>query len=475
VIYDVVIPTAGRDSLGRLMNSLEAGVGPRPQRVIVVRDRMGRGPAWARNVGWRQATADWVTFLDDDIVLPTGWPARLADDLNDLGAQVAGSQGQIRVPLPPDLRPTDWERNVRGLEDAHWATADMAYRRTALAAVGGFDERFKRAYREDADIGLRLTEAGFEIRRGARHIVHPVRSADRAVSLRLQAGNADDALMRAVHGRGWRARAGAPRGRLPGHALTMAAGLAAAGALAAGRPRVATMGASAWAATTAQFAWRRIAPGPRTPHEILTMAWTSVLMPPVAVLHRIRGELRARRTCGFAGLPAAVLLDRDGTLVEDVPYNGDPEAVRPMTGARRAVERLRAAAVPLAVVSNQSGIGRGLVSAEEVRAVNARIEELLGPLGPWIVCPHSPKDRCDCRKPAPGLILRASRELGVNPAHCIVIGDIGADMGAARAAGAAGVLVPTARTRAEEVAAAPAVAPDLPSAVDRILGAEASA
>jgi histidinol-phosphate phosphatase family protein len=105
-----------------------------------------------------------------------------------------------------------------------------------------------------------------------------------------------------------------------------------------------------------------------------------------------------------------------------------------------------------------------------VEAVNRRIEELLGPLGPWFVCVHGPEDGCSCRKPAPGLIVDAAEALGVEPRRCAVVGDIGSDVEAARAAGARGVLVPTARTRLEEVAAAPEVAPDLPTAVTRLLG-----
>jgi histidinol-phosphate phosphatase family protein len=169
-------------------------------------------------------------------------------------------------------------------------------------------------------------------------------------------------------------------------------------------------------------------------------------------------------------VPKAVLLDRDGTLVVDVPYNGDPERVVVMPGAREAVGRLRAAGVPTAVVSNQSGVARGYVRVEQVAAVNRRVEELLGPLGPWMVCPHGPWEGCRCRKPAPGLIVAAAGALGVEPADCVVIGDIGADVEAARAAGARAVLVPTAGTRDEEVAAAPEVAPDLLAAVELVLG-----
>jgi histidinol-phosphate phosphatase family protein len=127
--------------------------------------------------------------------------------------------------------------------------------------------------------------------------------------------------------------------------------------------------------------------------------------------------------------------------------------------------------VPLAVVSNQSGIARGLLTEREVAAVNRRVEELLGPIGPWLVCPHGPEDGCSCRKPAPGLVLEAAARLGVAPERCAVVGDIGADVEAARAAGARGVLVPTPRTLQEEVAAAPERAGDLEGAVDLLLGA----
>ena len=160
-----------------------------------------------------------------------------------------------------------------------------------------------------------------------------------------------------------------------------------------------------------------------------------------------------------------MLFDRDGTLVRDVPYNGDPSLVEPMPGAREALDRLRAAGIPTAVVSNQSGIARGLLTRAQVDAVNARVEQVLGPLGPFFVCEHGPEDGCACRKPRPGMVLAAAAALGVPPAQCAVVGDIGADVGAARAAGARPVLVPTPVTRPEEVEDAPEVAADLPGAV----------
>lgn len=169
----------------------------------------------------------------------------------------------------------------------------------------------------------------------------------------------------------------------------------------------------------------------------------------------------------------AVLFDRDGTLVHDVPYNGDPDQVRPVEGAVEVLTRLRAAGIAVGLVSNQSGVGRGVLTVEQVAAVNARLADLVGPFDTVQVCPHRPEDGCGCRKPAPGMVLAAAAALGLDPAACVVVGDIGADIEAAQAAGAQAVLVPTALTRPAEVAEArrtAAVAPDLAAAVALAVG-----
>jgi D-glycero-D-manno-heptose 1,7-bisphosphate phosphatase len=176
---------------------------------------------------------------------------------------------------------------------------------------------------------------------------------------------------------------------------------------------------------------------------------------------------------GSARAVAAVLFDRDGTLVEDVPYNGDPGLVRPVPGAREALELLRGEGVATGVVSNQSGVGRGLLTDADVRRVNDRADALLGGLGTWVYCPHLPDAGCDCRKPRPGLVVEAARRLDVRPQDCVVIGDIAADVQAAHAAGARGVLVPNAVTLPEEVRQAPETAPDLLTAVRRLLAVPA--
>jgi D-glycero-D-manno-heptose 1,7-bisphosphate phosphatase len=165
----------------------------------------------------------------------------------------------------------------------------------------------------------------------------------------------------------------------------------------------------------------------------------------------------------------AVLFDRDGTIIVDVAGNTDPARVVPMAHARSALRRLRRANILTAVVSNQPGVAEGRFTSEHVRAVNARAEQLLGPLGPIFICEHSESSQCGCRKPKPGLLFLAAAALGVSPEDCVVIGDIGSDMTAARIAGARGILIPTPVTRTEEILAAPAIASHLDEAVDAIL------
>jgi HAD superfamily hydrolase (TIGR01662 family) len=167
--------------------------------------------------------------------------------------------------------------------------------------------------------------------------------------------------------------------------------------------------------------------------------------------------------------PEAVLCDRDGTLIVDVPYNDDPALVRPLPTVRRGLDRLRAAGVAVGIVSNQSGVARGRLTEGDVVRVMTRVDELLGPFAVVVWCPHGPDDACGCRKPGPGMVHEAAARLGVDAERCVVIGDIGADVEAARAAGARGVLVPTARTLPAEVTAAPELAATFAEAVDLLL------
>jgi D-glycero-D-manno-heptose 1,7-bisphosphate phosphatase len=173
----------------------------------------------------------------------------------------------------------------------------------------------------------------------------------------------------------------------------------------------------------------------------------------------------------------AVFLDRDGTVVVDRHYLGDPAGVELVPGAAAAVRRLNRAGLPVLLVTNQSGIGRGYFTIADFERVQARLHSLLGEEGARIDatyhCPHAPGPGagCECRKPAPGLFHRAAREHDVDLARSFFVGDRLRDVLPALATGGTGILVGAAPHAADGGALPPGIArvATLPAAVDRIL------
>src|SRR4051794_18945963 len=148
----------------------------------------------------------------------------------------------------------------------------------------------------------------------------------------------------------------------------------------------------------------------------------------------------------------AVFLDKDGTLIDDVPYNVDPSLIELAPGAAEGAALLAGTDFALVVISNQSGIARGLFPESAVVAVEARIRELLAdynvPLAGFYYCPHHPQGKiagytaeCNCRKPAPGMILRAAAELGLDLDRSWMVGDILDDVEAGHRAGCRSILI----------------------------------
>jgi len=135
----------------------------------------------------------------------------------------------------------------------------------------------------------------------------------------------------------------------------------------------------------------------------------------------------------------AVFIDKDGTLVPDVPYNVNPRRVRLVAEAGRALRYMRDAGYKLIVISNQSGIAQGLFKEQELIPINQRIQSLLASydveIDAFYYCPHGPGDGCECRKPRPGMILRAAGDHAIDLQSSWVIGDILNDVEAGNRAG----------------------------------------
>jgi histidinol-phosphate phosphatase family protein len=142
-----------------------------------------------------------------------------------------------------------------------------------------------------------------------------------------------------------------------------------------------------------------------------------------------------------------VFLDRDGTLIVEKDYLSDPDGVSLETGVVAGLRTLQAHGHALIVLSNQSGIGRGLFEAGDAHRVNARVAELLRAHGieilAWYLCPHAPEALCECRKPSAGMARAASRDWNLPLAGCYVIGDKRADLELADAIGGRGILLTT--------------------------------
>jgi len=166
-----------------------------------------------------------------------------------------------------------------------------------------------------------------------------------------------------------------------------------------------------------------------------------------------------------------VVLDRDGTIIEEREYLSDLEQVTLIPGVGAALRELRRLGFGLVVITNQSGIGRGFFDRSQLQRVNERLEELLQAEGIHLdglyVCPHTPEDDCSCRKPKLGLLQQAGDDLGFRLENSIVIGDKASDIELGRAAGALTFLVRTGYgARFENEVAADYVVDDLTAAAE---------
>lgn len=287
--YEVVIADDGCEArIAALVRRLAAEFPAR--RLVYVAAALTRGPAGARNVGWRHARAPLIAFTDDDTVPAPDW---LAEGCTAMARHPhwCAAAGAVRVPLP--ARPTDHERDTGGLAGAAFVTANCFVSRSALARVGGFDERFTRAWREDSDLQFRLMARVGPVGRAASAVVwHPVRPARWGSSAGAQAKVYFDALLYKKHPALYRA---CIRPHPPWHYYaSVLALLTAIGAAVAGVPWLAGAAAVAWLSLTVAFCARRLRGASLAPAHVAEMIVTSAVIPPLSLYWRLRGALDFR-------------------------------------------------------------------------------------------------------------------------------------------------------------------------------------
>ena len=292
--FEVVIVDDGHDDATR--EALEAWRRANPESPVVryLRPATGRGPAVARNAGWRAARAPLVAFTDDDTVPQPGWLAEGVDAMAR-HSEWSGLCGRVVVPLAPPVprRPTDHELMTQGLEAAEFVTANAFVRRAALDRIGGFDERFTRAWREDSDLQFRLMKGVGPVGRCAEAVVHhPARAEPWGICLRQQENAFFEALLYKKHPDLYRKRIDAGP---PWHyygIVTLA--VVAAGSVFAGRHDAAAFSLGLATALVLRFALRRLARTSRAPAHVVEMLATSAIIPFLSVYWRLRGAWRFR-------------------------------------------------------------------------------------------------------------------------------------------------------------------------------------
>jgi GT2 family glycosyltransferase len=308
----VVVPTHGRpELLRRCLNALAEQTLPRGDfEVVVVGDGPDertreaverspcraryvelpeqRGPAAARNAGWRAASGAIVAFTDDDTVPAADWLAAGVAAIARGCDAVAG-----RLVMPISSEPTDYERDAARLADAEFVTANCFVRAAALQAIGGFDERFTLAWREDSDLLFRLLASGATLGRAPQAVVvHPVRPARWGVSLAQQRKVVFDALLYKKHRVLYRQRI-RKRPRLDYYAAVAALGGGVAAAALGGATAAAAF-VAVWLAMTARFSAQRLAGTRQGWRHVGEMLVTSAAIPPLAVFWRVVGAVRFR-------------------------------------------------------------------------------------------------------------------------------------------------------------------------------------
>lgn len=284
--YEIIVCDDGPSAATRaLVDSMAIVMGGRPRlHYVAVRDT--QGPAGARNAGWRQARAPIIAFTDDDTLPEPGW---LEGGLAAMASGADAAVGSIVMPLPS--RPTDLQVDAARLSQVEFATANCFVRRQALADIGGFDERYTAAWREDSDLHFNLLERGKSITLASDAVVvHPLRNMPFAAGISMQKKVMYDVLLYRKFPELYRERI---RGSRPWFYMAVSAALfAGVAAWLAGKHSVADAALALWAALTLYFLGRRLQNSAFSVRNTMELLITSMAIPPLSIFWRLVGALR---------------------------------------------------------------------------------------------------------------------------------------------------------------------------------------
>jgi GT2 family glycosyltransferase len=257
-------------------------------RVAYIASPGPHGPAAARNYGWHAACGALIAFTDDDTIASPAW---LSKGLLAFGPDVKAVWGKIEMPL--DGTPTDYERDAKGLETAEFVTANCFCPKQALEQIDGFDERFRFAWREDADLYFRLLGLGGRVVHAPDALItHPIRPAPWGVSIRQQKKIQSDALLYKKHPGLYRRKIrSGPRWD---YYLIVACIIVFLIALPFGKTMLAAAAGAIWLFLTLRFCAMRLSGTAKTPSHIAEMLVTSAVIPPLAVFWRMVGAWKFR-------------------------------------------------------------------------------------------------------------------------------------------------------------------------------------
>jgi len=285
-LYEVIVVSDGKDP--KTEQVLKPWLRNAKIRLSYLHTSERKGPAAARNLGWLTAKSALVAFTDDDCIPEKNWLKSILSAGEGLG--MAAFSGYTKVPLPE--RPTDFAMNTAGLETAEFITANCACTKEALLRTGGFDERFKLAWREDSDLHFKLLEQHIPIiKLSSAVVVHPVREAPWGISIREQRKAAYEALLFSKYPDLYRRKIGI---RIWNYYLINMLWLILAMSLVAGLPTAAGIASGVLGTLLLLIVIKRLRRTSKSVMHILEMVSTSLVIPTLSVYWRLYGAFKYR-------------------------------------------------------------------------------------------------------------------------------------------------------------------------------------